>query len=231
MTYTSTAISPLRGDNALNPNLKMALIWFPAVALAIVFSKYFIDDWIALRVMEILRASDYLREGTSDIPDLLTTAVVIVSGYFWGHYFVLWQRGTANEQIQSCRIIGTSVPLAFFLKWPLKFVFGRVNPRIWLASHMSDKFHWFHGGKYYDSFPSGHMLVFAALFTALWRFYPRCRSIFAWLALLLAAALVATDYHFVSDVIAGAYLGLLITVLTNFCFEKIYSQKDETHCS
>jgi membrane-associated phospholipid phosphatase len=218
MTYAGRAIPSPRDPN---PNLKRALSWFPAVALSIVLCKYFIDGWIALHVMELLSASDNLRKTTSNIPDLLATAVVIICGFSWGRYFVLRRRKAGNEQMQSCRIIGTAVPLAFFLKWPLKFTFGRLNPRILLASHMSDKFHWFQRGEHYDSFPSGHMLVFAALFTALWLFYPRYRSIFLWLALLLAVALVATNYHFVSDVIAGAYFGLLITVLTNFYFEKI----------
>jgi membrane-associated phospholipid phosphatase len=226
MTYAGRAVSPPRGDDKLIPNLKAALIWFPAVALAIALSKYFVDGWIAVRVMQLLDASDTLSEGTSDIPDLLTIAVIIICGFSWGRFFVLWRRGTDGEQMQSCRVIGTAVPLAFFLKWPLKFAFGRANPRTWLESRMSDKFHWFQTGEHYESFPSGHMLVFAALFTALWLFYPRYRSIFAGLALLLAAALVATDYHFMSDVIAGAYLGLLVTVFADCCFEKIFNRKD-----
>jgi len=221
MTCISRAISSLRINNIPNLNLKTALIWFPFVALAVVLSKCFIDDWIALRVMEMSRASFYLHTGTSEIPDLLTVDVSVVCGFFWGRYIILRQQGIANEQTQSCRVAGTAVPLAFFLKWPLKIVFGRLNPRIWLASHVSDQFHWFKSGKPYDSFPSGHMLVFAALFTALWLFYPRYRSISAGLALILAASLVVTDYHFVSDVIAGAYLGLFTTVLTAFCFEII----------
>jgi len=172
--------------------------------------------------MGLLKSSDFLRAGTSNIPDLLSMLVCLASGLFWGRYIILRRHGITNEQTQFCQIAGTAVPLAFFLKWPFKFVFGRVNPRFWLSSHVSVNFHWFHGGSNgYDSFPSGHMMVFGAFFAALWLFYPPYRLISIGLMLLLGTALVATDYHFVSDVIAGAYLGLFITFLTVICFEKI----------
>jgi membrane-associated phospholipid phosphatase len=222
MTYPSSGcISPPKGGNATNLNLKAVLAWFPAVALAIVLSIYFIDDWMAVHVMQILMANNYLHKGTSNIPDVLALAVVTICVYFWGRYFVLRRQGAGTEQLQGCKTVGTTVPIAFILKWPLKFVFGRLNPRNWLESHASNKFHWFHGGAEYVSFPSGHMLVFAALFTTLWLFYPRHRSIFAGFALLLATALITTNYHFVSDVIAGAYSGLLIAAITDFYFKKV----------
>ena len=206
------------GNEIRNINLKTALISLPLIVSAILFSKYFLDDWIALRAMEILRSSDLLSIGTSDIPDLLATVVVIVCALFWGRYIVLKRHGTVGEQMLCCKVVGTAVPMAFFLKWPFKFTFGRLNTRIWLISHASDKFHWFQRGEHYDSFPSGHMMVFAAFFAALWFFYPCWRSIFAGLTLILALTLVATDYHFFSDVIAGAYLGLFVTLLTLFFF-------------
>jgi membrane-associated phospholipid phosphatase len=49
--------------------------------------------------------------------------------------------------------------------------------------------------------------------TVLWIWYPRLRP--AWLigAILSAAALVGTNYHFVGDVIAGAFLGVTTTLI------------------
>ena len=57
------------------------------------------------------------------------------------------------------------------------------------------------------------MAVFTALIIALWRFYPRYRPAYAGFLSVLALALIVTDYHFLSDVIAGAYLGLIV----HFC--------------
>jgi membrane-associated phospholipid phosphatase len=39
----------------------------------------------------------------------------------------------------------------------------------------------------------------------------------------LAAALIVTDYHFVSDVIAGAYLGIVVEMLV---YRAMFSNMD-----
>lgn len=209
-------------DQISRLNLKTVLLCLPIVVLVILICVLFLDDSTAMWAMRVLRSNFFLEKGSSNIPDLLALVVTIVCGLFWGRYFLLRRHGSgADRQIQCCRVVGTAVPIAFLLKGPCKFVFGRVNARVWITSDVSDTFHWFQRGENYDSFPSGHMMVFAALFTALWLFYPRYRSIYAWLALILAAALVITVYHFISDVIAGAYLGLLITVLTTYAFKSI----------
>jgi membrane-associated phospholipid phosphatase len=62
----------------------------------------------------------------------------------------------------------------------------------------------------FDAFPSGHMLVVAALMSVLVRFYPKARPYCMVVGGLLALALILTAYHFLSDIIAGAYLGIAI---------------------
>jgi membrane-associated phospholipid phosphatase len=71
------------------------------------------------------------------------------------------------------------------------------------------QFNWFHGAGI-GCFPSGHMTVFTAFGVAIWYSYPRCRRLTALGLVLLGMALIVTDYHFLSDVIAGAYVGLLL---------------------
>ena len=193
---------------------------FPLVVLAVLISWRFLDAWTAMGVMELLKSSDLLRTSTSDIPDILFLLVCIGSVLLWGNYLILRHRGIINEQSQFSQLAGSAVPLSYSLKWFLKYVFGRANTRFWLAHPASDDFHWFHGGGDYSSFPSGHMAVFVAFFAAICFFYPRYLTISIGLLLLLAVALVATDYHFLSDVIAGAYLGLFTTCLTGICFKK-----------
>jgi membrane-associated phospholipid phosphatase len=64
-----------------------------------------------------------------------------------------------------------------------------------------------------DSFPSGHMVLagaFAGVFMRLYRVSIRPLS---GLLLLAAALLVVGDWHFISDVIAGAFLGVSAGVL------------------
>ena len=88
----------------------------------------------------------------------------------------------------------------------LKFFFGVPNPTFVLHGNP----HVFHllKGTSSSSFPSGHMVLagaFAGVFMRLWR-----TSILALSALLLIAAvlLIVGDWHFVSDVIAGTFVGI-----------------------
>lgn len=199
---------------------------FPLIVLAVLFSYHFLDARIALLAMGLLKSGDFLQAVTADIPDVLFLLVFFGSGLLWGNYLGHRRRGISNTQTRFFLLAGSAVPLAYFLKWLFKYVFGRTNTRAWLADQMSDGFHWFHGGGSYSSFPSGHMTVFAAFFAVVWLLYPRYRSISIGGLLLLAVALIATDYHFLSDVIAGAYLGLIATCLTRICFDKIWCRKN-----
>jgi len=203
-------------------NPKIVACCFPIVVLAVLASWRFLDAWLALGVMDLLHSSDLLQTSISNIPDVLFLLVCVGSALLWGNYFFLRQRGIINDQSRFSQLAGSAVPLAYFLKWLCKIVFGRTNTRIWLENQVSDDFHWFQGGGDYSSFPSGHMAVFAAFFAAVSLFYPRYRTISTGLLLVLAVALIATDYHFLSDVIAGAYLGLIATCLTGICFDKIW---------
>jgi membrane-associated phospholipid phosphatase len=199
------------------------LAWsFPVTVLVVLISWRFLDAWIALHAREMLKSNFLFQTSTLNIPDVLFMLVCIGSVLVWGRYLVLRRQGITNEQSRFCQIAGTAVPLAFFLKWLFKFIFGRTNTRVWIVNQVNDDFHWFNGGGDYSSFPSGHMMVFTAFFFALWPFYPRYRLISVVLMLILAAALVTTDYHYLSDVIAGAYLGMITTFLTKVCFEKTW---------
>jgi membrane-associated phospholipid phosphatase len=184
-------------------------------------SVRFLDARLALGAMELLKSSDLLMSGTSDIPDALFLIVSMGSVLLWINYFILRSRGIDNELSRFSRLVGSALPLAYSMKWFFKYAFGRINTRVWLANQVSDDFHWFQGGGDYSGFPSGHMAVFSAFFAAVWVYFPRYRSISIGSLLILAVALVATDYHFLSDVIAGAYLGLIATCLTRACIEKI----------
>ena len=107
------------------------------------------------------------------------------------------------------------MPVAYVTKLMLKYLFGRMNTRVWLENQVDHSFHWFHGGGQYASFPSGHMAVFAALAGACWLFFPKYRVACLAVMIALGFAMVATDYHYLSDVIAGGYLGLVILAGTD----------------
>jgi membrane-associated phospholipid phosphatase len=200
---------------------KNKMIWlFLLTFVSTLVSWRFLDIGIALTVMERINAFITLKHVTSNIPDALFLLVCICSSLFWGKYILLKHQGIINTQALFCENAGTSILLAYFLKWLLKLIFGRTNTRVWLESRTDGGFHWFHGGGNYSSFPSGHMAVFTAFFVTVWIFYPRYRLISVSMTIVLSVALIATDYHFLSDVIAGTYLGVCSAVLTTYYFEK-----------
>lgn len=65
----------------------------------------------------------------------------------------------------------------------------------------------------YDSFPSGHAAIFAALAMSLYFYHRRVGRYFALGAILIALARVAAGIHFPSDILAGFILGAGISFL------------------
>ncbi len=88
----------------------------------------------------------------------------------------------------------------------LKFFFGVPNPGA-VLSGTRHAFHLF-GGSSVSSFPSGHMVLsgaFAGVFMRLYRSSIRLLSVLLFLGAVL---LVVGDWHFLSDVVAGIFIGV-----------------------
>ena len=95
-------------------------------------------------------------------------------------------------------------------------LFGRYWPETWRNDNPSFigtgayGFHPFETGDDIGSFPSGHsarILGFASVF---WIAMPRVRWPCAVLAVPMVVALVAMNYHFVGDTVAGSILGAIV---------------------
>lgn len=120
-------------------------------------------------------------------------------------------------------VAGVGLIMAEAIKNQLKYIFGRTWPETWVQDNPSFirdgvyGFNWFHGGPGYQSFPSGHMSVTCAVISVFWIYYPRWRPLYAVVALAVAAGLIGADYHFLSDIIAGSFVGAsagwMVTVL------------------
>jgi membrane-associated phospholipid phosphatase len=188
------------------------------IALVIV-SYFFFDTGIAEYSGGLLRNYGMLATYASDIPDLLFPIACVTTGSSWAVYCLLKRNNISSPYARFFHLIGWTVPLSFILKTILKYVFGMANTRVWLANEAEYGFHWFQGNGNYGGFPSGHMAVFTVVVIAFIRFFPRFRLAGLFLLLILAAALIITDYHFLSDVIAGTYLGLIVDDFTSRVLE------------
>jgi len=88
----------------------------------------------------------------------------------------------------------------------LKFFFGVPNPAAVLhgTRHAFDLL----SGSQNNSFPSGHMVLAGAFAGVFMRLYRTSILLLSGLLLIAAMLLIAGDWHFVSDVIAGTFLGV-----------------------
>lgn len=109
--------------------------------------------------------------------------------------------------------------LAMLAVIALKQGFGRLWPETWvnnnpswIANHAFG-FYWFHGGVAYESFPSGHTARTLAPCAALWWRMPRLRPLWAALPMLVVLGLLGSNFHFVSDCLAGAAVGLIAALV------------------
>ncbi|GFO68060.1 hypothetical protein GMLC_16390 [Geomonas limicola] len=179
-------------------------------ALLVLLSVRWLDVPLALWVRDNLYTPGPWSRLTSDLPDLLLQ-VVIATSVLSLFCYRMRHKWRLDEPLSRLVLLNISLaPAAYLVKALAKMVFGRVNTRDWLQEPGLYGFHWFHPSLECQGFPSGHMVVLGALLAAVVRCYPRWRAGCTAVGVLLGGALVATDYHFLSDVLAGAVLGVLV---------------------
>jgi membrane-associated phospholipid phosphatase len=190
--------------------------WIAALlltSLAVVVSFLWLDRPIAYLAHDLVQPFD-LFSRLPKIPGAMG-AMIPIAGLA---VFVLGLRaltGRALTRLQAVFVLcSLSLGAATVIKGQLKYVFGRTWPETWLRNNPSlirdgvYGFHPFHGGRAYESFPSGHTAVTFAVVSVLWICYPRFRPLFAVIGLGVAVGLVGANFHFLSDVIAGAFVGV-----------------------
>ena len=189
----------------------------PVALIFVVLSVQFWDQPLALWIAKVqMTYAHHLRN--SHIPDLLLIITILLTSLSWLGYFYFVHRNIHDRRTQFLRIVGIIMPVTYVVKDFLKWIFGRTDTRIWLKHPGWHDFHWFAGTKGFEGFPSGHMLVFTPLLLALWQFFPRYWLYYGIVWLTLGAALIATEYHFLGDVIAGAYTGVVVYLAISHVF-------------
>ena len=88
----------------------------------------------------------------------------------------------------------------------LKLIFGRQNPSVLLQGVPSHVFNFFKGDLH-SSFPSGHMVMATAFAATMIRLQPRTLPVLVILLCIGGVTLIVGDWHFLGDIIAGAFVG------------------------
>jgi membrane-associated phospholipid phosphatase len=196
-----------------NVALRNWLLTFAATAIAVVVCIAYIDRPVAEFLDRHFRHTTtwaWLDRALAPL-DLVVVAAMLflfLSGAFAvsGRRFGSWAR--------------TPLLCSWAAMWAtaadiiLKHIFGRAGPDpTYIQNHLYG-FRLLHGGPHWESFPSGTAAISAAIVSVLWIVMPRWRVIGALIVALLCAAVVITNYHWVADVIAGAFLGMSIGWMT-----------------
>lgn len=128
--------------------------------------------------------------------------------------------GTLGHLWHTAFAAGLSLLCASAIGYHLKYIFGRTWPETFVHDNPSFirdgvyGFFWFHGGEGWASFPSGHILAAMSFLIVPAIAYPKTRVACGLLVLMEALALWAQNYHFFSDIVAGAFLGAAVGLVT-----------------
>jgi len=197
---------PVKYRSALYPSL--------AVIAACIVSYEFFDITVARFFAShkggLTAVFEYITELGKSLPYLIISAAAFVwFGFLRKNRF----------RAAAAAFIFASVALSGIANDLIKFLVGRSRPDLLLTRQI----YWFKPLTIqysYNSFPSGHANTAAALFYSLYLIRDRYRYICLAMAALIILSRVIVEAHFLSDVLFGAYLGVLVTSLLKIAFEK-----------
>lgn len=155
----------------------------------------------------------------------LLLAPLIVAGLVSG---ILMWRDHASSRIGNALVLGSTSAIASFAANDLllKPLFGRKNVGDFLYDQSHYGFSLFHGN-WASSFPSGHMAIVAAFVSVMCHYFPRHRLAYVIFAAFSGFVLLLGEWHFVSDLIAGAFFGdMVATIARNFYEPAVLPSRD-----
>jgi len=182
----------------------------------IVISYFFVDRPFAYFAHDELQGYRALFDLVGRLPNVLGLLVIGCTLIF-GVRAVL---GRPLTEMQTSIVLSAlSLALAAILESWLKLAFGRTWPETWVQNNPSLirdgilNFNPFHGGRGFAAFPSGHMVAISAIMSTFWFLHPRLR----WICAICIAAVfigqLGANYHFVSDLIAGGFVGFSVGLI------------------
>jgi membrane-associated phospholipid phosphatase len=205
-----------RQASAKMNDLQKWIAGFVLTAVLVVICYLWIDRPVALLAHDVHRI-DLLVPTLRGIPVLAAPVAALA-------LLVLSVRALLNRPLTPPYIVILLCTVSFFvtegLKTYLKVAFGRPWPESWMGPHISFirdgayGFQPFHGGPAYTAFPSGHIAAVSAVLSVLWVWYPKFRPLYVLGIVATAIILVGINFHFVSDVIAGIFLGTSVGWIT-----------------
>lgn len=194
--------------------LRRTLIALAVCTLLVLLGYFFIDRPVAFWVHD---------HGTNKIAPLKTITLAPPIVETWAPLIIAlvairWSLGAVTKIEWTLFTAAVGLMVADEFRESISIIFGRDWPETWfnhnpsLIGNDAYGFNWFKGTNIYDSFPSGHMARTVAAAAVCWVAFPHLfvRSAGVAVSLIMAISLIGMNYHFVSDVIAGSFLGAIV---------------------
>jgi|GEM_PF-1581131 len=200
-------------------SIKKSAIFYAIMFITILASVEFIDRSLADFIFQHSLSNSWLKM-LSNTPQLLEALALIA--------VTLCIFPKVRQQYKWLALhLAITFTLASVVRVAAKKLFGRTWPQTWVDNNPSwitdriEGFHPFAEGLAYNSFPSGHALFTFALATTFWYHLPRYRAL--WIATLCGVFIgqLGQNYHYFGDLLAGATLGTLITLLGMFTIQRV----------
>lgn len=177
-------------------------------ALLVVLIYHLVDKSVATYFYHLdLRVHGYALRGISFLGQAL---IYLVLFSLAGLYFRYFKRHPIYEARAWYWLICIVIPNLFC--WFLKIILGRARPELLFAHHFFG-FYWLQWSSSYWSFPSGHTMTVMGLAAGLAVVFPKFTYAFFLLAFFVALSRVLLYYHYISDVMVGFYLSVLLVGL------------------
>jgi len=199
------------------PNSKKIIVPGVLTLVVILFFIIFFDRQIALYMCilnpSVVKLSRFLTRFGKSTAYLVTFGVLFLLLYPASR-LKRWEKHhrRLSKYAWCFLFLFISIAASGLLVDILKVIFARYRPvMLYEAGKYGFTFFKFSPASML-SFPSGHANTIFAFMTALYLIVPRYRFIYFTIAVLVAASRVIIGAHFPSDVIAGAYLGVVTTL-------------------
>ncbi len=174
--------------------------------LLIILTYHYVDKPVALYFHQ-LHLNHYTTLALHLVTALGKWALYIGLFFLLGLYFRYIKKNKVYEQRVSYLFI--CIACTNFIASVVKVIVSRARPALFFEDHLFG-FYWLKMNNLFWSFPSGHAITVGALAASLGFLFPRYFYCYLLGALFVIATRIILEFHYLSDVLSGFYLSILI---------------------
>jgi len=204
----------------MNVRYIYTVLSFLVTVMLVVVSYLFIDQPIAA----------YCNTLNQSIVDTFQwiTMLGVSTGYlicFFILFFFFRFYKRQQDYAKRSLFLFLSIALSGIVSIIVKAIVGRFRPTMLFEENLYGV-EFFRIGHEYNSFPSGHAVTVFALAMALSFLFPKYRFLFFCYALIVSISRVIINAHYIGDILAGAYIGVMTVFLLSWLFRHYALDKD-----